>query len=81
MAEINPNHEVTQKMNGQWHKIVAILMKKLGANEVVITANDIVEMGCDAAIAIQEQPDGLHIKMIDMETAILMAEKEGGLTH
>jgi hypothetical protein len=78
--ELNPNHPVTQAVSQQWHTIAAVTMRKLDVTEVVITEADLKELSSNPlAIAIQELPDGLHVKLIDMDAAIKLAAKEGGL--
>ena len=59
--EINPEHPVTKAVHDDWHKIVAILLHKLGIQEIAITANDI---------------DKLMRAFPDMPTVILRAEGE-----
>lgn len=39
--KLNPSHAVTQQLDGQWHKLLAIMMHKLGYKRVPITVSDI----------------------------------------
>lgn len=79
MVEFNPNHRVTQAMHDQWHKICALLMMKMGQKHVIITPADIENIGLESAIAVQELPDGIHIRLVDEKTALRLAREEGGL--
>lgn len=79
MTELNPNHPMTRAVGNQWHKLTALLMLKYGTDHVVITEDDIVNMPKDTAITIEERSDGIHLRIVDAETAALLARKEGGL--
>lgn len=76
---LNPNHAVSQAMDGQWLKILAIYMHREGINEIVITEHDILSMSQDKALAIQELHDGMHIRVVELAEAVDLARKEGGL--
>jgi hypothetical protein len=39
--ELNPEHPVTQEMRGQWHKLLAIVMSKLGHARIELTMSDL----------------------------------------
>ena len=79
MAELNPNHPVTQAMHDHWHKICLLLMRKQGLQRVVITPEDIQATPSGGAIAVQEQHDGLHVFLVDAAEAQSLARKHGGL--
>lgn len=81
MSALNPNHPVTRAMDGQWHKIAALIMAKAGIRSVVITPADIESLGQGGGtgIAIKDQPDGIHVWLVDQETGAALARKEGGL--
>lgn len=38
--ELNPNNPVSRAASGQWHKIAALVMHKLGVNHVEIRTED-----------------------------------------
>ncbi len=57
------DNPITRKMQGEWHKIAALIMKKLGVDEVIITPQDLIRLGYDTVIIVREQQDGLHIKV------------------
>lgn len=78
--ELNPNHPVTQAVSEHWHTIAALTMRKFDVTEVVITEADLLELSSNPlAIAMQELPDGLHIKLIDIDAARKLAVEQGGL--
>jgi hypothetical protein len=79
MNKLNPNHPVTQAMDGQWLKILAIFMHMQHVKSFVIDAEDIHSLPEDVTISIQELPDGIHIKSITMKEAQELARKEGGM--
>lgn len=76
MAEVNPEHPVTQRLHDNWHKICLVLLEKLGG-EIVITEEDIkaifVEKYPDHAILAHEKKDGLHLKIITAKEARRLA--------
>lgn len=76
---LNPNHIVTQQMDGNWHKIVAILLMKMGETDVTITEADVLSMQPGFCIGVQELTDGLHIRLLSSEEGQELARKEGGL--
>lgn len=81
--ELNPNHPVTSAMNQQWHKIVALLMHKMGKSKVEISVAEIEAFANsgDKAVAIQEQGTNIVLTLIPMAEAQKLAKKEGGLPH
>lgn len=78
--ELNPNHKTTRAVSEHWHKVVALIMHKLQLRHIVITAANIEAMSKqEVAIAIDDRPDGLHVSLVDINQAEMMAKKEGGL--
>jgi hypothetical protein len=77
--KLNPNHPVNRGLDNQWHKIAALIMKKLGVNHVVITEQDIDSMQQGMFIAVQERHDGLHVCFVDEATAHRLVRENGGL--
>lgn len=77
---LNPNHPTTQALDGNWHKIVAILLVKHGINHTVITLDDLKTLDSGGAfMTVQELPDGIHLRLVDEETAHRLARENGGL--
>lgn len=76
---LNPNHPVSQAVDGQWLKILAIYMHSRGLTEVVISVGDIERTPPDIAIAVQELHDGLHVHVMSTADGEALARKEGGL--
>lgn len=79
MDELNPNHPVTQAIHDHWHKIAAILMKRLGARRVTITSSDIDAIAGEN-IAIRFNEHTIDVRLISLDEAQAMASAEGGLS-
>jgi len=81
--ELNPNHPIVRKMRDQelWHKIVALLMQRFGASQVVITMEDVERLASSkvGAVTVQDTPKGLVLTLVSMEEAEILARKHGGL--
>ncbi len=78
---LNPHHPVTISMEGQWHKMLAMAMRKLGHEHIVITAADlkaVIDTPCN--ITAQELADGIHLRLVDDETANRLAREHGGIS-
>lgn len=72
--ELNPKNPVTIATRDQWHKIAALILHKLSpGGEVVITAEDIMEVQ-NSVIVCHDKIDGLHIYLTDSETGKQMAK-------
>ena len=81
--ELNPNHPVTAAMSEQWHKIVAIMMHKLGLTRLEITPADIqafAESG-SSGITARTENEVIELNLVSWEEAERLARKEGGLLH
>lgn len=76
----NPQHEVTQHAQENWHKLAALLLVKSGGR-VVITADDIRELadGPRQAVVVHYHQDSIELYMVDDDTAQLLAADAGGL--
>lgn len=79
--ELNPNHEVTQKVHDHWHKFAALIMHKLGQTEVVITMDDIESLHANGGvnISVQELYEGIHLKLVGEEESKALLKQHGGL--
>lgn len=79
--EFNPNHPVTAKLRGQWHKLLAVVIHKYG--EVTITSADIESLNATypgmQGIVVHDSADGLHIWLVDEAEGRRLARDEGGL--
>jgi hypothetical protein len=78
LMELNPNHPTTMAVSDHWYKIAALLMKKFGKDNVVITSEDMANMP-PSAITVQDKKDGIYLRLVDMATAERLAKQEGGL--
>jgi hypothetical protein len=76
--EVNPNHPVTQAVHDHWHKIAALLVQKLGGS-ALITSDDVLALGVDKAVTVQELSDGLHVRIISLSEGEKLAKIHGGL--
>lgn len=81
-AAWNPHHPVTESMNDQWHKIVALLMYRDGVRKTVIPPEIVDQMvndplGLNVAIRIDDTM-GITLELLGDAEARKIAEKEGG---
>lgn len=79
--EMIPEHQVTKALHEQWHKIAAVMMKKMGISYLHITDADLVSMGKDTFIIVHGKPDGLHISLTDQKTAEAIISSDGRASH
>lgn len=78
--ELNPNHRALVQAREQWHKFCAILMLKLGRDEVEITMDDVLRLGDnEKAIVLDERGGRCVLRMVSMEEGRRLARQEGGL--
>ena len=83
VRKLNPNHPVTQFMDTEWAKIVALLMYRDGITETVIPDEVVTRFaddpqGCNVAIKFTDGV-GIEIFLVDDQEAERLARKEGGL--
>jgi hypothetical protein len=72
--ELNPSHPVTSGLQDQWHKLLAIHMRKQGLKEITITQNDIEEvvaLPTMPVVVAHEKKDGIHILYFTSEPEAL----------
>lgn len=82
MTERTPNHPVTQEMRQQWHKLLALALRKLGVDRVVLTEADLT-----AALRAPEglnvvchaHRDSIEIRLVSDAIADKLAREGGGL--
>lgn len=78
----NPDHPVTQAMDGQWAKIVALLMYRDGVTATTIPP-DVVERasndprGLNVAITLSDER-GIVLLLLDNDAAEQVAKAAGG---
>jgi len=79
----NPNHPTTRAVDGQWHKLLAMAMNKLGIDEVALSMDDLdalISRNVHVVVIDGVAGDGLlHIRLVDQAKAEAMARREGGL--
>ena len=68
---------MTKAAQGNWHKIVALLLMKYADQEQhIITSAELHQLGArDVAVAIKEETDGLHVFLVKTEEARRLAEQ------
>lgn len=76
--ELNPGHPVTISLRDQWHKVLAVLMRKTAVEHFVISGEDIDLIGDGYCVVGHHKADGLHIYIVDAATARELA-KTGGV--
>jgi hypothetical protein len=81
--ELNPNHKVVRQAHGQWHKIAALIMVKLGKTELELTMADVNKIAAgNVNIVLDargERESGIfRVRIVDAKTADKLARKEGG---
>lgn len=80
MAELNPNHPVTQLTHDNWHKIVGVLMLKFGVADVEILSEDVLRLGHNDKCVVADCRNGRFvIRVMSMAEGEKLARKEGGL--
>jgi hypothetical protein len=80
MAELNPNHPVTQMTHDNWHKIVGVIMLKFDVTDVEILAEDVARIGDnDKAVVADCRGGKFVIRVMNQKQAAALARKEGGL--
>jgi hypothetical protein len=81
VTELNPNHPMTRQMHTEWHKIVALLMHKLGKHHAEITLADLDAFAKSGlgAVLIRERNEVIHLELVSMKEAERLARDEGGL--
>ncbi|HVW78532.1 MAG TPA: hypothetical protein VHB45_13030 [Alloacidobacterium sp.] len=82
MSELNPNHPVTRSMHDQWHKIAALLMRKMGKDHVVISPSEVVQAhaGFEGITIRFDDLIGIELKIVSEAEAERLARQEGGLS-
>lgn len=76
--ELNPHHPTTAAVRDHWHTLAFLLLRKLGADHVVITPQDLVGIEPGAGVSVQELPDGLHLRLVSAAEAQRLARVHGG---
>ena len=78
--ELNPNHSVTRALHDKWPVICAILLRKFGKTRVTITLEDLQRFASSSdAIAARGNINDIELFLVNMDDAVVMARKEGGL--
>lgn len=78
--ELNPDHPVTQEMHTEWHKILAIVMRKLGINKVSIMLEDVQSLANDVQMPVviaHSRKESLDIILTTEAEALMYANERG----
>lgn len=78
---LNPNHPVVRQVAPEWHKFCALVMHKLGAEAVEITAFDIsaIVEADRANVVIDTRGGRCVLRLVTNVEAARLAREEGGL--
>ena len=80
-----PQQPQIRVTGAQWHKIVALIIRKFDLGHVLITKEDIRAMGDQQraeglVVMMDEEDDGIHIYLLNQAAAkILAAQREAKL--
>lgn len=77
--KMNPENPLVAGMEGNWHKIVAVLLHKLKLPEILVTAADFeayMAAHPDSAVLMHDKADGLHLMLVTMEQAKALLAQE-----
>lgn len=78
--ELNPNHPATREVHDHWHKVVGILMMKLGKTELEITDSDISALGDNERAVVADCRGGKFVvRLVTMKEGAKLAREAGGL--
>lgn len=79
--ELNPDHPMTKKMRTEWHKLLAILMNKLGMKHAELSLKDIDDFANSGlgAVTIREKNEIIYLDLVSFEEGQELARQEGGL--
>lgn len=80
LHERNPEHPVTQEMQGQWHKLLAMYMHKLGHKKFELTLADIERFQRDykgeGAVVVQSDDQAIVVRLVDAQGAAAALQSE-----
>lgn len=76
--KLNPDNPVTQQMDGNWHKLVLMLMLEMGVTEFEVTTDRIDKMvaGQYQAVVADARGDRFVLRAVTMDQARQMAAEQ-----
>jgi hypothetical protein len=83
---LNPNHPVTQAMDRQYHKLLALLLWRdhaVAGERTVVTDEQVrrfAERRSGYSLVVHERGDRLELKLVPRDEAERLARKAGGLS-
>lgn len=80
---LNPNHPVSQQADGQWHKLLAVVMLKQGLKKVELTIEDVKRVAAGNVNIVldargEAQSGKMTIRIVDDQEAERLAAEAGG---
>jgi acyl CoA:acetate/3-ketoacid CoA transferase beta subunit len=77
---LNPNHKTAQQAEFQWHKICALALLEQGVDDLLIKDTTILEaQGKGLFLTIQDNAEGIRLRLVDEATAQQLSREHGGL--
>lgn len=81
--ELNPNHPVTALARDEelWHKIVAVVMLKYGAQEIDLFEDDVRRLSENSrgAVVLHVKKDRITLRIVSLHEGQRLAREAGGL--
>lgn len=75
----NPNHPVVKEMEGNWHKLAAILMLKFGVRNLEILPEDVRLMTEGMGIVADTRDGKFFLRVVTREEGDALAREHGGM--
>lgn len=82
VTRFNPNHPVTQAIDDQWHKLLALVLVKLGQERVVLTEEDVDAIAArpgGTVVVAHSHRDSIELRIVTEAEGEALARKAGGL--
>lgn len=80
MSALNPNNPVARASFGNWHKLAALIMHKLGINHIELKNEDVEALNATGKnIGISDNKGYIEIFLLTPEETKAALRKHGGL--
>ena len=80
MSALNPNNPVARASFGNWHKIAALIMHKLGVNHLEIKNEDVNALNATGKnIGIADDKGFIEVFLLTPEETDDMIKRHGGM--
>lgn len=78
--ELNPNNRAASAARGQWHKIAALIMHKMGVTHVEIKSEDVdALLASGRNIGIGDERGYMEVFLLTPDETKEMLKKHGGM--